>query len=46
MKKFIKSIISNKLLMMSILFTIAIILGILIITFTPYVQLPFVYSEF
>ncbi|MGL5417302.1 MAG: hypothetical protein ACRDAU_16660 [Clostridium sp.] len=46
MKKFITFMINNKLLIMSIILTIAIILGIWIITFTPYKQLPFIYSEF
>ncbi|WP_297634910.1 hypothetical protein [uncultured Clostridium sp.] len=46
MKKFITFMINNKLLIMSIILTIAIIIGILIITFTPYKQLPFIYSEF
>lgn len=37
---------NNKLLMMSILLTVVIIGAILVITFTQFKQIPFIYNEF
>ncbi|GAA0865237.1 hypothetical protein GCM10008917_21860 [Paraclostridium tenue] len=45
-KNYLKNLISNKYLMMSICFTVIIIAAILVLTFTPFKELPFIYNEF
>ncbi|MDQ0149513.1 putative membrane protein [Eubacterium multiforme] len=45
-KNFMNNIMKNKYLITSITITIVIIAAILIVTFTPFKQIPFVYNEF
>ncbi|WP_373601601.1 hypothetical protein [Paraclostridium bifermentans] len=45
-KSYLKNLMSNKYLMMSIGFTVVIIAAILILAFTPFKELPFIYNEF
>lgn len=46
MKDFIKNIMKDKYLITSIVVTIVIIAAILVFTFTPFKQIPFIYNEF
>ncbi len=46
MKNFIKNIMKDKYLITSIVVTIVIIAAILIFTFAPFKQIPFIYNEF
>ncbi|WP_438521349.1 hypothetical protein [Clostridium sp.] len=46
MKNFLINMKNNKLLMMSIAITLVIIGAILIVTFTQFKQIPFIYNEF
>ncbi|MCH1960842.1 hypothetical protein [Romboutsia hominis] len=46
MKNYLKNLINNKYLMISITLTIVIIMAILVMTFTSFKELPFIYNEF
>ncbi|MGV3073691.1 hypothetical protein [Clostridium baratii] len=45
-RRILNNLKNNKLLMMSILFTVVIIGAILVMTFTQFKQIPFIYNEF
>ncbi|GAA0074261.1 hypothetical protein UT300004_22120 [Clostridium sardiniense] len=45
-KNYISNLIKNKYLVSSIVITIIIIAAILIVTFAPFKQIPFIYNEF
>lgn len=45
-KNFISNIMKDKFVLGSIIMTIAIVTAIIIVTFTPFKQIPFIYNEF
>ncbi|MFR3560113.1 hypothetical protein [Paraclostridium sordellii] len=45
-KNYLKNLTNNKYLMMSICLTVIIVAAILILAFTPFKELPFIYNEF